>query len=595
MHIRLPDQSFQILLVLLENPGRMVPREELHKRLWPADTFVEFDHNLNNAISRLRDALGDSADSPRFIETLPRRGYRFVAEVTVSGAGEPKEAARAAVQAVPAAAPAARRGWLLALGVVVAVVASVVLYRALNPATHPIDSVAVLPFVTADAKEGSMDDYVAFGMTEALIAELSRIGELKVISQTSVLQYQGTRKPLPQIARELGVGAIVEGSVVGEGDRIRLTVQLIEAASDTHLWAETYRRDTAEVMAVQSHLAEQVAGEIRARLTGKAAAPPRPLPRVNPAVEEAYVKGRYFWQRRGEDNMARARDYFRQAIAADPNHARAHAALADYYTITDSLPPAEAYAKAKAYARRALELDDDLADAHLSLAYASYYGDWNWSEAESRFKRAIGLDPNSAQARYWYGRFLGTMGRHPEAQSQIQYALTLDPVSVTGLDSAAMQGFFSRQFEGMIQQANRIRELDPNDYRAGEHLAVAYLFTGRLQEAQATAQRGLALLPREPLFVLFLAVIEDRLGRAREAGQMLATLERMGREGYVPDVFRAIAFAQTGRDDQALQWLQTGYRNRDPYMVMIGVIPWFDPLRADPRFQDLLRRMNFPQ
>lgn len=594
MRIRLPDQAFQVLLALLENPGRVVTREELHKRLWPADTFVEFDHNLNNAISRLREALGDSADSPRFIETLPRRGYRFIAPVEAAGPFGGDASARPPV--LPSApARASRLRWLIPVACVAVIAVAVFLYRALSPPSRSIDSVAVLPFVTADTTEGSPDEYVAFGMTEALISELSQIGSLKIISQTSVLQYKGTRKSLPEIARELGVGAIVEGSVVNEGGNVRITVQLIDARSDTHLWAETYRRDPGSVLAIQSDLAQSIGQEIRRRLTGEAATPRRASRPIQPKAREAYLKGRYFLQRRGEESMARGREYFEQAVAADPNYAQAYAGLADYYTLTDSLPSAAALPKAKANARKAVELDGELADAHVSLAYVYYYGDWDWSASEREFQRAIELDPNSSQARYWYGRFLGTMGRHAEANEQMKRALSLDPLSISAHDYAAMQWFNSRQFARMIEQANRIQELDARDYRSYEHLTVAYLHLGRYEQAYAAAQQGLAVLPDEPLFVLFLAIVQNRMGRAREAEETLRRLERMNQQARVPDVFLAIGSAQLDKKDRALKQLEGGFRSRDPYMVLLKVIPWFDPLRDDPRFQDLLRRMNFPQ
>lgn len=594
LHIKLHDKPFQVLQALLEHTGELVTRKELQERLWPGDTFVEFENGLNNAISRLRETLGDSADSPRFIETVPRRGYRFIAPVEPVGelGGEMRTGPPRAAQ-VPATA--VRRRLFIALGLAGAIILSVFLYRTLNAPSHPIDSVAVLPFVTAGATEGSPDEVVAFGMTEALIAELSRVGALKVISQTSALQYKGTRKPLPVIARELGVGAVVEGSVVREGQQVRITVQLIDARSDTHLWAETFRHDGESVLALQGDLAQTIAREIGVRLTGQAEVPRHASRAVDPRAHEAYLKGRYFLRRRGEEAMGRARDYFEQAIAADPNHAGAYAGLADYYILTDSMPSAAAFPKARTYALKAVELHEDLADAHVSLAYVHYYGDWNWREAEREFQRAIQLDPSHSQARYWYGRFLGTMGRHQEASDQMQRALVLDPLTTTVHDAAAMQWFYSHQFDKMIEQANKILELDSRDYRAYEHLAVAYLFTKRFEQAHSAAQQGLALLPREPLFIMLLAIAQDRLGRTRESAEMLGELERMSRESYVPHVFQAVAYSQLGKKEQALKWLQVGYRNRDPYMVMLKVLPWFDPIRSDALFQDLLRRMNFPQ
>ena len=596
--IKLHAKPLQVLHALLERPGEVVSRQELQRRLWTADTFVEFDNGLNNAISRLREALGDSADSPRFIETVPRRGYRFVAPVDVAQPlSEPTAPPQLPpLESAPTAAPAvrARPARPVAFGLAVAIVLAASLYGVLRRPAHPIDSIAVLPFATANVSQGSADRYVAFGMTEALISALSRVGELKVISQTSALQYTATTKPLKQIARELGVGAVVEGSVVREGDQVRITVQLIDAATDTHLWAETYRREAAGVLAIQGALARSMVEEIRPRLTGRSAATVTALREPDPLVREMYLKGRYFMRSGIEEDMSRARAYLEQAVAADANYAAAYAGLADYYTLTDSLPPAEAFDRARAYARTALALESDLADAHASLGYVYYYGDWNWPEAERAFLRAISLDPNNSRARRRYGRFLGTMGRHAEASDQMDRALVLDPLSTSTHADAAVQWFHSRRFPRMIEEANKIRELDPGDNRAYEHTAIAYLHTGRHEAAHAAATQGRALSPREPLFVLLAAIAEARLGRHREAADTLGVLEAMSRETYVPSLFLAVAYEHLGRRGQALEKLEAAYDAHDPYLVLLRTSPWFDPLHADGRFEDLLRRMKFP-
>jgi TolB-like protein/DNA-binding winged helix-turn-helix (wHTH) protein/tetratricopeptide (TPR) repeat protein len=596
IQIKLHAKPLQVLHALLERPGEVVSRQELQRRLWPADTFVEFDNGLNNAISRLREALGDSADSPRFIETVPRRGYRFLAPVEVAQPALSEQTAPPQLPPVESArAPArSRRGRPVAFGLAVAIVVAASVHGILRRPAHPIDSIAVLPFATADVSQGSADRYVAFGMTEALISALSRVGELKVISQTSALQYTATTKPLKQIAHELGVGAVVEGSVVHEGDQVRITVQLIDAATDTHLWAETYRHEAAGVLAVQGALARSMVEEIRPRLTGRSAATVTALREPDPLVRETYLKGRYFMRSGSEEDMSRARDYLEQAVVADPSYAAAYAGLADYYTLTDSLPPAEAFDRARAYARKALALESDLADAHASLGYVYYYGDWNWAEAEREFLRAISLDPNNSRARRRYGRFLGAMGRHSEASDQIDRALLLDPLSTSTHADAAVQWFHSRRFPRMIEEANKIRELDPRDNRAYEHTAIAYLHTGRHEAARAAANQGRALSPREPLFVLLAAIAEARLGRHREAADTLGVLEAMSRETYVPLLFLAVAYEHLGRRDQALEKLEAAYDAHDPYLVLLRTSPWFDPLLGDRRFEDLLRRMKFP-
>lgn len=595
VRIRLHSKPLQVLHALLERRGEVVSRQELQRRLWPADTFVEFDNGLNNAISRLRETLGDSAESPRFIETVPRRGYRFVAAVEVARS-DLSEPAPSPVPVVESAlAPAVpTRGWrrITFVVVAVAIVGAVFMYGSFR--AHPIDSIAVLPFATAGESQSSPDRYVAFGMTEALISALSKVGELKVISQTSALQYTAVAKPLKQIADELGVGAVVEGSVVREGEQVRITVQLIDAASDTHLWTETYRREADSVLADQGALARSMVTEIRARLTGHSAATVTTQREPDPLVREMYLKGRYFMRSGSEEDMSRARGYLEQAVEADPKYAAAYAGLADYYTLTDSLPPAEAFARALTYARQALALESELAAAHSSLAYVHYYGDWDWPAAEREFLRAIELDPNDSRARRRYARFLGTMARHSEASGHMNRALMLDPLSTSTHADAAVQWFHSRQFARMIEEANKIRELDPGDARAYEHLAIALLHTGRHEEAQAAADQGGALEPRAPLFVMLTAIAHGRLGRDREAVASLKALETIGRESYVPPTFLAVAYAQLGRRDEAFEQLEAAYDGHDPYLVLVRASPWFDPLRGERRFEDLLGRMKFP-
>jgi TolB-like protein/DNA-binding winged helix-turn-helix (wHTH) protein/tetratricopeptide (TPR) repeat protein len=608
--IRLHVKPFEVLRALLERPGEVVTRKELQDRLWKADTFVEFEAGLNNAIGRLRDSLGDSADSPKYIETVPRRGYRFIAPVDIVGTRPDEQSpaapapridpsttvAQAPVVPIATVAPShARLPFVVTLLATLCVSVFALIFFRFMTVSPGIDSVAVLPFVTSNARPDSQDEYVAFGMTEALIAELSRVRELKVISQTSILRYKDVRKPLTDIARELGVGAIVEGSVLTEGDQVRITVQLIDASSDTHLWTDTYRPATAGVLGVQADLARSIAGEIRQRLTGQPIMAARSTPPIHPGAHEAYLKGRLFLSRRGEESMGRARDYFVQAITADPTHAAAHAGLADYYTLTDALSPALALPRARTHGLKALELDPELADAHVALAYVSFYGDWNWREAEDRFRQAIQIDPSHSQARTWFARLLGSIGRDSEAREQLQRALLLDPLAITVHDASAMQSFNARQFPSMIEQANKILELEPNDHRAYEHLAIAHLFLERFDEARSAAEKGMAILADEPLFVLILAAIEGRSGRGREASESFGRLERMSRDGYVPDFFLAIGALQTGRIDQALALLESAFRNRDPYMVLLNSLPWFDPIRNDPRFQELVAGMKFPR
>jgi TolB-like protein/DNA-binding winged helix-turn-helix (wHTH) protein len=598
--VRLHHQPFQLLLALLERPGELVTRTELQERLWPG-MFVEFENGINNAVSRLREALGDSADNPKFIETLPRRGYRFIAPLESLSPGVPASAVpllspgAAAVEAPASASARARvRPWLVG-GVVVAValfsVLAIIWSRGRRP---PASSVAVLPFVTGEAA-GSPDDYLAFGMTDALIGELSRVGALKVISQTSVMQYKDVRKTLPTIARELDAGTIVEGSVLHEGGQVRITVQLIDARTDTHLWTQTYRRDRATALSTQRELAREVAGLIRARLAPSDRSAPPPLQATNPQAYEAYLRGRYFMQRVDEATRVRARESFEQSIAADPNFAPAHVGLANYFVLTDLLPPSEAMPRAKASALRALALDGSSAAAHASLGFVHYFGDWDWAAAGRELARAVELDPSDASSRRWHALYLSSMGRHATAINEVQRAIELDPVSISSYDAAGAVWSNARQFDKVLEQARRIHDLSPDDPRGFAHAAMAYLQQGRFDEAIEAAQKGAERSGRAVAFLSILAVAEHRAGRTEQARQTLREIDDDAENEYVSDVFVAGAYLWLRGHEAALDRLERAYQRRDGYLVVAKVAPWLDPLRGDPRFQALLRRMNFPE
>jgi TolB-like protein/DNA-binding winged helix-turn-helix (wHTH) protein len=597
--IRLPHQAFRVLQILIEHPMQVISRDELRQSLWPADTFVEFDHGLNNAVSRLRDALGDIADNPRFIETVPRRGYRFIAPVDTTADKPVDVSDHVAVVEQPAAvAPVPRTRtawkWLAFAGISTAAIVAWLALDSPPAPSHPIETVAVLPFVAGDDAEGSADSYVAFGMTEALISELSRVGALKVISQTSVMQYKGLRKPLKQIAGELGAGTIVEGSVLREGDEVRITVQLIDARTDTHLWAQSYGREPASALATQRELAREVAGIIRSRLAPSDRTASPLIEQTNTAAYEAYVKGRYFMLQPSEASWLKSRDYFEQSIAADPGFAPAHVGLSNYYGATDAIAPSEAIPKAKASALRALTLDANLASAHAALAYVHYFGDWDWTETERSFARAIELDPNDSWSRRWHALYLSAIGRSATAIEEIKRAIELDPVSVSAYDAAGAIYFDARQFDKIVEVAERINELSPNDPRALIHFATAYFHQGKMEQALDYAQRGVDASARNPAFLCVLAGTQHHAGLAKEADQTLAEVMQLAGKGYVPDVFLAITTLWMRGPEAALPFLQRAHERRDGYIVILKSTPWFDPMRGHPGYQDLVRRMNFP-
>jgi TolB-like protein/DNA-binding winged helix-turn-helix (wHTH) protein/Flp pilus assembly protein TadD len=598
--IRLHDKSFQVLTALLERPGEIVTRQDLQHRLWPADTFVEFDNNLNNAVSRLREALGDMADNPRFVETVPRRGYRFIAPVE-----KPVDNAVQLPVETPVEKPVPRPAHVVApmapwrwIALLTAAIAALAAWPALKPPPDPAPAaqrtVAVLPFVAGDTTEGSSDSYIAFGMTEALITELSHVGALKVISQTSALQYKDARKPLKQIAGELGAGTIVEGSVLREGDQVRITVQLIDAGSDTHLWAQSYGRDPAAALVNQRELAREVAGIIRSRIAPSDHTTLPVIEQTNAAAYEAYVKGRYFLSQPSEASWRKSREFFEQSIAADPDFALAHVGLSNYYGTTDTIPPAEAMAHARASALRALALDDNLAAAHAALAYVHYFGEWNWSETERRFARAIELDPNDSRSRRWLALYLNSVGRSATAIEEIRRAIELDPVSVSAYDAAGAIYFDARQFDKVIEQAQRILELSPNDPRGLAHLATAYFHQRQWEQAIDFAQRAVDASARNPAFLCILAGAQHRAGRTAAAGQTLAEVMELAHKGYVPDTFLGLAHLWMRGPESAVPFFRRAYERRDGYFVIVKSSPWFDPMRGHPEYQDLVRRMNFP-
>ena len=595
VRVRLSGQPLQLLERFLDRPGELITRDELRQELWTDDTFVDFERNLNSAIQRLRAALGDTAESPRFIETLPRRGYRFlvpVDQVVLSG-----PAAAAVPALVPALAPILpsriRRRWpLIAVGLGLAAAAVLLTISRDRPAQYR--AIAVLPFALADPSSPG-DEYIAFGMSEALVTELSRRGGIRVISQSSSSRYRDAGRALPEIARELGVDVVVEGSVQREGSRIRITVQLIEAATDTHLWAEHYERDIGGIFTLVDDVARAVAGKVHVRVAGAEAARQRAPTTVDAGVADAYLKGRYHLGRGTEVDSQRAVEYFEQALALDPAHAASHTGLADYYTLTDALAPEEAAGKARLHARRALALDGALPDAHASLAFLHFYYDWNWREAERAFERALELDPGHARAQRWYALFLSAMGRHGDASRHIESALSLDPTAIVTHDAAATVRFQAREFAATVATGRSIHELNPFDPRGHEHMAIGLLFERRYPEAHAEIEKGLALASSSPALQLMRVASLLGLGRALEAGTAVQAMASNAPGARVPGVVLSVAHAELGDHARALDGLEQAYDARDPYLVLINVNPWFDALRDKPRFRRLRDRLAFPE
>jgi adenylate cyclase len=546
LKIRLQDQPFQVLALLLENPGQVVTREDLRQKLWPADTFVDFDNGLNTAINKIREALGDYAESPRFVETLPRRGYRFMGAIEIK-------------------APR-------------------------------IESLAVLPL--ENLSRDPEQEYFAEGMTEALINTLAKIGALRVISRTSAIRYKKTDKTLPQIARELNVDAVVEGTVLRSDDRVRISAQLIDARTDTHLWAESYDRHIRDVLALQAEVAQAIAREIQAKLTPLEKAQFALVHRVDPQAYEAYLKGRYYWNRRSQEGFPKGVQYFQEAISKDPDFAAAHAGLSDCLSalsVFGFVAPEAESGEAKKLALRALELDPGLAEAHASVGWVKMWHDYDFSGAERAFERAIELNPRNATAHSWFGYFLGMMGRYEEAYTECQRALRLEPLSIPIQCVLGSIYWMARRFDQAIEQFQKALELDANFAWGHALIGVAYLSNGMHLPAIEAARRAVQLSPGSTLYLGLLGEVHAATGCREEAEKILDRLQAFAKEQYVTPYFLARVFTALGKKEKALTFLEMGYREKAPLMVWLKVDPLLDTLRPDPRFQDLLRRMNFPQ
>jgi TolB-like protein/DNA-binding winged helix-turn-helix (wHTH) protein/Flp pilus assembly protein TadD len=608
VRLRLQEQPFQVLAMLLERPGETVTREELRNRLWTAETFVDFDHGVNKAVNRIRDALGDSATSPRFVETVARRGYRFIADVRIVE-GTPIDRPEAptpdlvpvadqpfAAVAAPSSSDRLRRWspWMIS-GVALALASAVLVVWTLQSRSgrpELIRSLAVLPLENLSGDVAQ--EYFADGMTDELIATLGQIGALRVISRTSVMPYKRVRKPLPQIARELNVDAVVEGTVVRSGGEVRITAQLIDARDDKHLWSESYDGDLRDTLTLQNKVARAIAEQIRINLSPQEQATLKHGKVVDPQAYEAYLKGRYFWNKRTGDDFEKAVEYFSQAVERDPNYAQAYSGLADTYALLGDweygvLAPREAFPRAKAAAIKALQLDDTLGEAHTSLAFCLDGFEWDLKSADGEFRRGIELNPGYATAHHWYAWHLSLLGRNNEAIAELRKAQNLDPLSLIIKADLAELLLIAHFPEESIRQSRKTIEMDVNFPLAHNQLALAYLQSQRYGEAISELQKAVQLSAGSPTCTANLARAYAVSGRRAEAVQLLGALKKP-RGSYSNAAEIAVVYAALGDNDQAMAWLDKGYEERFNPGVLLR--PGFDPLRSDPRFQDLERRVG---
>jgi TolB-like protein/DNA-binding winged helix-turn-helix (wHTH) protein/Tfp pilus assembly protein PilF len=596
--VRLSAQPFSVLAVLLERPGDVVTREDLRQRLWPADTYVDFDHGLNAAVNKLREALGDSAGTPRYIETLPRKGYRFIAPVNANGDHGPAAVATPAAE-VPRRTPMAVLA-LLAAGLTAAAVALVALTIGRRPAASaptppPIRSLAVLPF--ANLSHDTSQEVFADGMTDALICHLAQIGSMRVISRTSVMQFKDTRKSLPEIGQALKVDAVVEGTVLRSGDRVAVSAKLVRASTDESLWAQNYEGLLGDVLTLQGELAEAIARQIRLEVTGFASR----ARSVDPQAYEAYLWGRYYQDKQLGWATEKALPLFEQAIARDPGFARAYVGLAE--SAVYGYPPKESMAKARAAALRAVELNPALAEAHAALGLVQTYADHDWAAAERSFKQAIELEPNLSDAHHRYSLLLAAVGRLDQAVAESRRALDLDPLSSGVGHTLGRLLYFSRDYPAAIAQYRRTLERDPQSFWARLFLSIALEQTGAYREAAtewARAYEGVLAgmegpLPRVPADLTQTLAGAGTAEGYREFLRKRTQWEaKLSSSAPVSSSSVAMLYAKLGEKDAALRWLERSVESHTRDLIFLNVEPAYDSLRDDARFKDLVRRVGLP-
>ena len=586
--LKIHGQPVQILEMLLERPGQLITREELQKKLWPSDTFVDFETSLNAAVRRLREALNDSADKPRYVETLARRGYRFIGEV--ERVEEPSAEHHGRSEA--------RYVWIgaVSLALALAGLAGLAVYAfrqraGVDASRSPIRSLAILPLenLTGDPAQ----EYFADGMTDALITELAQVHGLKVISRTSVMHYKGAKKTLPEIARDLNVDAVVEGTVGRSGNEVKITAQLIRASTDTHLWAASYARVQQDVLRLQSEVAQDVTRQISEQLV-PVERRSGPKPEVNPEAYDAYLKGVFFLNKESPAEVRSAVRYFKGALEKDGNFAAAYSGLASCYVslaFMTEMTSGEAYAAAKGAAEKAVSLDDNLDQAHTALAWTSLWA-WDWAKAETEFARAIQLNPNSESAHIGHFHLLLVLGKTDESIQEESTVRLLDPLSANSLSVGLSSAYHRRRYEDGIVKARTAIELYPqvsifhvllsNMYAAQgkDELAVEEMLVA--EEIDGCSPDRLATLRGA-----FKTAGPNGLRRKRiELNKVLAAKQSM--TAY--DI--AIDYAALGDGDQAITWLGRALEVRDPKASLIGVEPIFDGIRSKPGFVGFLRRMK---
>jgi len=553
--VRLSGQPAQILACLLRHPGELLTREELRHTLWPVDTHVNFDQSLNAAVKRLRHALGDAPEKPVFIETMARRGYRFIAPTSASDQS-----------ALPSIRP-----------------------------VHTVNSIAVLPFENATADPDS--DYLIDGLTEAIINALSRLPALRVLARSTVFRYRGKPMDCRAIGRKLSVGAVLFGRVSQRGDQLMIGTELVEVQTGWLIWGQQFSRKLSDILLIEAELSAKISENLRSELAGKAntSVTARPQTQSTEAYQD-YLKGRYQWNKMSAEGLQTSVEYFQRALQKDPGFALAHTGLSDSYCLLgffDLLPPAEAMPKAKESAMKALEIDGNLAEAHASLASVLKVYDRDWLAAEQRYLQALQLNPNYVHGYRGYAALLAAIGRFAESMLQIRHAHNLDPLSVVVSMEMAWNFFIAREYDNAIEQALSVTYLEPESPSAQYILGLVYEQKGRFVEARAALERSLAGSQGHPSGPASLGHLFGITGCREEALRMLDQLNQLAARGYVAPFWHSIVYAGLDDRDAAIEHLERSYAQSDVWLVWINTEPRLDSLRSDPRFQQLLRRVGF--
>jgi TolB-like protein/DNA-binding winged helix-turn-helix (wHTH) protein/tetratricopeptide (TPR) repeat protein len=602
---RVEPKMMQVLVHLAAHAGQVVSKEQLMGAAWP-DTFVT-DDVLLRCISELRKALSDDPREPRFIQTIAKKGYRLIAPVewmdrsSEAASGVEPSAGR---QVAPGDLRPGRRVLLIGFATSLVLALLAVAYFSWHrwvarPGSGQDKSVLlVLPFqnLSADAEQ----EYFSDGLTEEMITQLARLQpeRLAVIARTSSMHYKGTNKTIDEIGRELGVHYILEGTVRREGKRVRISAQLIRASDQAHVWADSYDRELSGILAVQNEVAQAVAREIRITLSAHEQtrlASSRP---VVAEAHEAYLRGRFFWNKRTPEGLRKAIEHFERAIEIDPGYAAPYTGLADAHLLLlehADTPPEQDLPKARTAALKALEIDSDLAEAHTSVAMIKFCQDWDWAGAEEGFQRAVSLNPNYVTAHHWYALLMATTGRLDEARAEIERAVKLDSLSSLMRTAAGWRVYAAaRQYEQAAHELRLGIELDPLSGTARRRLGAVYVLTGKHEEAIAELREGVRLSGGTPIAQADLGHAYGVAGMRAEARKVLDELRQLSRSHYVDATRFALIYTGLGEKDRAMEWLEKAYQRRDMGLIMLPPDPRFDPLRNDPRYQSLLRRMKLP-